>query len=97
MTRDEILRLPAGRELDALVSDRIMNLPWTYSTDMTAAWQVVQKMRSLGYAYAMSGWQAGEDATTCEFWMGHRQSGAATAATMPHAVCLAALLAVAAK
>ena len=71
MTRDEILKLEAGRELDALVAEKVMGLLVTnhgtakiiygkvevdgkehvtfspvrpYSTDIAAAWEVVEKM-----------------------------------------------------
>jgi hypothetical protein len=52
MTKDEIVKLEAGVFLDALVGEHVMGLPpgaWAlpfYSTDIAAAWQVVEKMRS---------------------------------------------------
>ena len=59
MTRDEILAMKAGRELDALVAEKVMGVKnmeqWLinhrmdetgqYSTDIAAAWEVVEKMR----------------------------------------------------
>lgn len=75
MTRDEILKMEAGREMDALVARRVMgfvdlgplqfeDLRWQkptvdgvvvlgrlprYSTDIAAAWQVVEKLQSMAY------------------------------------------------
>lgn len=69
MSKDEILAMKPGRELDALVAEKVMGLPkpyetrpggdWVYnvqdsfvpvrtlkrySTDISAAWEVVEKM-----------------------------------------------------
>jgi predicted nucleic acid-binding protein len=66
MTRDEILAMPAGRKMDALVAENVMGLdlftpvtdPYftsqgiyqqvnhieSYSADIAAAWEVVEKM-----------------------------------------------------
>ena len=68
MNREEILNMPAGRELDALVAEKVMGfikLPFpglpkyqkptkdgvvplyyvpNFSTDISAAWEVVEKM-----------------------------------------------------
>jgi hypothetical protein len=41
MSRDEILNMPAGREMDALVATEIMGREMEYSTDIAAAWEVV--------------------------------------------------------
>lgn len=65
MTRDEILAMPAGREMDALITEKVMSghvkrrsdgtphyLTWTpYSTDMGAAWEVVEKMAHEPFAW----------------------------------------------
>ncbi|OAS19270.1 BC1872 family protein [Paenibacillus oryzisoli] len=87
LTREEILAMEPGRELDALVAEKVMNLcvldsvqqygdgcvvsdegfeSWMqhmefgrvddpdllepYSTDISAAWEVVEKMHEKGYA-----------------------------------------------
>jgi hypothetical protein len=75
MTRDEILSMEAGREMDALVARRVMLLPnvaqekqrvsWAdgngfhlvehYSTAISDAWQVVEKMRENFYALYIAG------------------------------------------
>jgi hypothetical protein len=68
MTRDEILNMPAGREMDALIAEKVMGWVWAHSpepyisgwykkgsggdftqsfepsTDISAAWEVVDKM-----------------------------------------------------
>jgi len=59
MTRDEFLNMPAGRRMDALIDSKVFGmvnissgdpldsdlLP-EYSTDISAAWEVVEKMSS---------------------------------------------------
>lgn len=106
-----------GRELDALVAEKVMgalNLRITvadweedmvlgngdiwrtrvpdYSTSISAAWQVVEKLdfcvvsRGGTVAKEMGGWEV-----DCEMNGQHRRAFAATA---PHAICLAALKAV---
>jgi len=48
MSREEILEMKPGRELDVLVAQKIFdNCVCGYSTDITAAWQVVEKMRTM--------------------------------------------------
>ena len=65
MTKEEILAMEAGRELNALVDEEIMHtsyelygrkfygagkeFPLAYSTDISAAWQVVDKMSQDGW------------------------------------------------
>lgn len=54
LTLEAALALPAGPELDGIVSERVMGVPplpdgtfWTlpeYSTDIAAAWEVVEKI-----------------------------------------------------
>lgn len=117
MTRDEILAMQAGREMDALVAVKVMgwelqqrfhslggytvvvdgagtdrfmwhNLPdvssgqkrWSPSADLSAAWEVVEKMQSSPMEWYF--WH-------CQFFgrMGY-------ADTAPLAICKAALLAV---
>ena len=59
MTHDEILNMPAGREMDALIAEKVTKTTtcpyWGsevaetvphYSTDISAAWEVVEKMSS---------------------------------------------------
>lgn len=54
MTKDEILNMPAGGEMDALIADKIFGAvdddDWgsdgqpAFSTDISAAWEVVEKL-----------------------------------------------------
>ena len=115
MARDEILKMEAGRELDALVAEKIFGfvdlgplqfaglryqkpttdgvvvlgrLPY-YSTDIAAAWQVVEKYRcgfKLEFVDLYRRWY-------CEFTINENLQSA-LAETSPHAICRAALLAV---
>jgi O-glycosyl hydrolase len=109
-TRDEILNMPAGREMDELVATRVMG--WDVhphathyirndgknvyfvicgefepSSDIAAAWQVVEKMTD------------GETPNDCEIhttvrgWRCDFYRGSATAETAPLAICRAALIA----
>ena len=64
LTADEIDRLEAGPELDALVAEHVMGIPAEiieatkpyrnppeYSSKIAAAWQVVEKLQSDGYSF----------------------------------------------
>lgn len=65
MTREEILSLPAGRELDALVAKRVMRWTWAsewyekgipdwlphYSSEIAAAWEIVEKLVERGWYF----------------------------------------------
>ncbi len=51
MTREEVQAIPVGRELDAAVAERFMGYDWCqspppYSTEIAAAWTVVEKLRT---------------------------------------------------
>lgn len=82
MTNEEIDKLEAGRELDALIAEKVMGWTphcqnpahyvevanstsemsviqevvayWRPSTDIAAAWQVVEKLRAAGWFYSLS-------------------------------------------
>lgn len=116
MTRDEILNMPAGRVLDAVVAERVLN--WThikhnellneysvgkdpdvgwrvipnFSTDIAAAWEVVEKM-PFGYELRLCDYKGSIVRWQAEF----HEPGAKTlmvwADTAPLAICRAALLA----
>ena len=60
MIHDDVLKMEAGREMDALVAEKVMGLSYIlfdgtdphqeeltphYSTDIAAAWEVVEKLR----------------------------------------------------
>ena len=108
-----------GRELDALVAEKVMGYrifnpppiddPWevlpdnsrgrpvlAYSTDIAAAWEVLEKMRLLLpgqeiMLYYCDGWSVGalcQAAGTIE--IGDRFTDVESVATAPHAICLAA-------
>src|SRR4030042_3346242 len=75
MTKDEILNMPAGREMDALIAEKVMGWKislidltyggrwenietgelmggiqyWNPSENISAAWEVVEKMKSEGW------------------------------------------------
>ena len=100
--------MPAGRELDALVAEKIFGLcrwdgvpnafhpkvvqwwqteqpcnPPPYSTDIAAAWEIVEKLRlAIGPSYCGSGWYC--------TWMTGGAHGA-IADSAPLAICRAAL------
>jgi hypothetical protein len=93
MTRDEILNMPAGREMNRLVAIKVMGygenpVIWArYSENITAAWQVVENVLKntdcdCTLKTTMRGWD-------CELYRDH-----ANAETAPLAICRAALIAV---
>jgi hypothetical protein len=100
MTRDEILNMPAGREMDVTIGYHVMDLgapPGVYpeySTDIAAAWEVVEKanvsciQQAIGDTPDELLWFAccGDASTACDT--------EAFAETAPLAICRAALLAV---
>jgi hypothetical protein len=125
-----VTTLAAGRELDALIAEKVMG--WTdcrlddredetqsrwfvptgitpsgrvaviahYSTDISAAWLVVERLRATG----TRGWDIGLDTADhdewlCQVWDDPEDNfiGSATASTAPLAICRAALAAVEAK
>jgi hypothetical protein len=113
-----------GRELDALVAEKIFNLPQTlwregksnlnedgsgliilgvmpepYSTDIAAAWEVVGKLKTLGFVVGVD--IGNSDLSACVIAVVSKKHGdirevVATEAheSAPHAICLAALKAV---
>ena len=106
MTKDEILNMPAGPEMDLLISDAVLKHSaeewnkrfWAgyseYSTDIAAAWQVVEELRNF-----KTKTQAGHPLLLQEyFWnktyFAEFGATSAEAPTAPLAICRAALLAV---
>ena len=133
--------MQAGRELDALVAEKVMGIevqwrPWhdrhgnegrepymanasrqgrlargqplysggainPYSTDISAAWEVVEKLRK-SYRVRIhefgSGWQASleikDGRLRYPIEISHEGDESANSDTAPHAICLAALKAV---
>jgi hypothetical protein len=133
MTRDEILAMEAGREMDALVAEKVMEwtraeqpfiskwgtayewqstgddcpdsdlntlfapLPW--STDMAAAWEVVESFGPIPFLLAFhpaDAWRGGSGEICCfSHWSCWFEGGGKIdAKTAPLAICRAALLAV---
>jgi hypothetical protein len=115
MTRKEILNMPMGREMDALIAEKIFgynrvyynekivaNLYPTgagcfvegeaheYSTDISAAWEVVEKLHELGYFLGL--YRDGFKKCIWEIDIGADIE--LTDNTAPLAICRAALLAV---
>jgi len=69
MTKDEILNMPAGREMDALIAsiffkdsyihsvDSTNGLQRTFpffSKDISAAWEVVEKLKKDGWSFTLT-------------------------------------------
>lgn len=95
--RTDIDSLPAGRELDALIHDKVMGLEWCiehpelqpYSTDISAAWEVVEKLNHHGFLLSFLNTRSPGNRYLVEF----RDKGdyVAAADTAPLAICRAAL------
>lgn len=106
--------LPSGRELDALVAEKVMGWtnildrmgvppnhgPWShrvpsYSTDLGAAWTVVEKLIATGHIIELSNRRSGTwKIGTWQFQTFGKLSVGADADTAPLAICRAALKAV---
>lgn len=128
--------MPAGREMDALVAEKVMGAKWDekrcrvcgwpldpegglcrpddcserpqrkgdgradahafYSTDITAAWLVVERMREMGYA--LDSWSSGNGDTdhpwTDAIFVKELDETLCREKTFPLAICRAALKAV---
>lgn len=126
MTRDEILAMPAGREMDALVAEKIFGLKtywreevvrergitnrqetaviktlcvvsrtalfvqaYYYSTNIAAAWEVVERNRGEAFTLLKSPIHGGYFASFV-----HKDEESVFAHTAPLAICRAALLTV---
>lgn len=92
-----------GRELDALVAEHVMDvnahanskmnpLPY-YSTDIAAAWQVVEKLAKKEILFVIDNLMPGKSFRVTAHNI-KRTEFFAYAETAPHAICLAALKAV---
>lgn len=123
MTKEEILAMEAGAELDDIVASKIMEWEqggdegevwldhctdyfvtgrapgssdyyWKPSTDISAAWQIVEKMESLGYGHKHLEYsQRPEAGIAWMFMQPGRGIFEAKAKKAPEAICKAALLA----
>lgn len=99
MTREQIMAMPAGPELDALVAEKVMGLKPAcrpYSTSIEAAWEVVGELMDAKRLFIMHG-GFGDDFEVCfnpdiedsapdDLWV--------KCSTAPLAICRAALLSV---
>lgn len=108
MTKDEIMNMPAGREMDALIGHHVMGLVgpsdiyWEYSTNISAAWDVVEKIgeKKNTQLYLCTNFSSefGNQFYAEIFinWDGEAENvvTSATAETAPLAICRASLLAV---
>ena len=76
MTREEILKLEPGPELDRLMAERVMGWEydllrdawfkdgeggiwaenWHPSTDIAAAWELIEALRRKGFIIDITGW-----------------------------------------
>lgn len=122
MTTAELLAMPAGRELDAIVASRVMG--WAsadvdtamlcasgsiaacsemttghvpdYSTDIAAAWLVVERIHEHGHAITVERWlgnpELGKWSAAFTLENGH-DTGQCVAESAPLAICRAALVA----
>jgi len=112
MTREEILKLEAGPQLDRIIAERVMGWEydllrdawfkdgegeiwaenWHPSTDIKAAWKVVENRRQWGWTWKMTGitghWHVALYDEDFNFL------AEARAAEVTVAICRAALLAV---
>lgn len=101
MNKQDVLRMPAGRDMDFLIHEKVMGRrPWnkelgtpepaSYSTDITEAWVVQEHMYIDGYdTFGLYRTKGGLWRST--FLEDHHIADANTAAL---AICRAALLAI---
>ena len=110
MKRDEILNMPAGQEMDALVLERVLRkavlrepggrphfLTTPYSSDIGSAWEVVEKLKTDGKWLSISTHLIGtNNQWCCEYSDNSLQSevNVTMADTAPLAICRASLLAI---
>lgn len=107
MTRDEILSMEAGREMDVTIGYHVMDLVAPpeiypdYSTDIAAAWEVVEKLENYPQHILFEIVRKGINPNIfwwAEFRECHRESKfrnfIAYAEIAPLAICRAALLAI---
>ena len=118
MNRDDILKMEAGPELDALVAEHVMGwewrnlscgwlgvgtnefIPsetWAPSTDMAAAWMVLEVLRNMFFSTKIIMWDHTESVVIiCRPRQGHDEclpDLEVEARTLPLAICRATLFA----
>ena len=129
MTREEIMNMPAGREMDKIIAEKVFGLEiretekWVkscvpsklrqpdykvsiisagglplknYSTDILAAWCLIDKMHEKEYQYTLRGYFMGGEQHVATFdnqdWADKNPLYRAHGATATLAICRAALL-----
>lgn len=81
--------LPAGRELDALVADRVMgwaSSPVSYSANLPCAWQLLEKWADDSWSVAVEKWEGPNGP-----WEVRVGKFAARHVSLPVAICWASL------
>lgn len=105
MTREEILNMPAGREMDALIAQKIFGFTVDdnfyiqyYSISIIDAWSIVLQMGAKHFRYEIGGGFMGSNknyaAFDNEMLADSNPLFKVWANTAPLAICRAALLAV---
>lgn len=109
MNREEILNMPAGRKMDALIDGALFDcnggefsilsvyiLP-DYSTCIEDAWQIIKAMKVKHFRFVLGGYFMGLNQTWAAFdneqWADSNPLYKAFADDTPLAICRAALLA----
>lgn len=97
MTRDEILAMKPGRELDALVAEKVFKVVdpdqrWSPSTDVSVAFEVAEEMQRNEWDFTLKNHKRLVHKRRYEAIFGTPYSVFANSA--PEAICKAALLAV---
>ncbi|MNW44598.1 hypothetical protein D3C74_218360 [compost metagenome] len=112
MTREEIMSMEPGRELDRLVALKVMGyepskmepklvrkgavafLPEPYSWNISAAWEVVEKMKQNNWFFILSDNLFSDNWEASFFWEPNQEMVDSISKSAPEAICKAALLAV---
>ena len=95
----DIDKMEAGREMDALIEERLrfvrMETPEPYSTDISAAWLVVEKfLPHFRIECFEDSVNTDEEGWHCDIWTVKGHACAEGCDTAPLAICRAALKAV---
>lgn len=99
MTQDDVMRLE-GRELDEAVARDVLGLTWSpvagpvpYSRDIDAAWQVVERMLTLGWHLNLMSLHRDGSLWSAEFEAAAETTRHIYGESAPLAICRAALAA----
>jgi hypothetical protein len=98
ITREEILAMSAGVEMDMLIELELFGKvasvyyhPRPFSTDLSAAWEVVEKMKQNNWFFILSDNLFPDRWEASFFWDPNQTMIEAIAETAPLAICRAAL------